>query len=276
VRCIRGADAAADAMTANTPVRSSLTGERLLFAGRLFTRWRRAPTVPIQALLFPTFFLITYDLLVGKSIVRITGTNSLYGLVPMCSVAGAMFGALGAGLTIIAERESGLLGQLWVLPVNRASALVGRLLAEAARTVVGAALITAVGVALGLRFDGGWLAVIPFLLVPALVAVVFSTAVIAIAVRAKSSAALFWLAMPSIAFVFSSSGIPPVGMLPTFIRPLITLQPMAPAIEAMRALAQGGPALSPLLLSVVWAVGLAAVIGPLAVRGYRAAAESGH
>ena len=263
-------------MTANASPRSSVAGESLLLAGRLFTHWRRAPTVPIQALLFPTFLLIAYKLLLGKSMLRITGTDSLYGLVPMCAVAGAMFGALGAGLTIIGERDSGLLSQLWVLPVNRASALVGRLLAEAARTFVGAALITAVGVALGLRFDGGWLAVIPFLLVPALVAVVFSTAVIAIAVRAKSSAALFWLAMPSIAFVFSSSGIPPVGMLPTFIRPLITLQPMAPAIESMRALAQGGPALSPLLLSVVWAVGLAAVIGPLAVRGYRAAAESGH
>ena len=135
--------------------------------------------------MFPTFLLITYKLLVGKSMVRITGTDSLYGLVPMCAVAGAMFGALGAGLTIIGERDSGLLSQLWVLPVNRASALVGRLLAEAARTVVGAALITAVGVALGLRFDGGWLAVIPFLLVPVLVVVVFSTAVIAIAVRAK-------------------------------------------------------------------------------------------
>jgi len=45
-------------------------------------------------------------------------------------------------------------------------------------------------------------------------------------------------------------------------------------IESMRALAQGDPALRPLLLSVMWAIGLAAVVGPLAVRGYRAAAES--
>ncbi len=194
-------------MTANTPVRSSLAGESLLFAGRLFTRWRRAPTVPIQALLFPTFFLITYKLLVGKSIVRITGTDSLYGLVPMCAVAGAMFGALGAGLTIIAERDSGLLSQLWMLPVNRASALIGRLLAEAARTLAGTVLITAVGVALGLRFEGGWLAMIPFVLVPVLVVLIFSTAVIAIAVRSKSSALLVWLSVPSITLVFASSGV---------------------------------------------------------------------
>ncbi len=262
-------------MTANAPPRSSLAAESLLFASRLLTHWRRAPTVSIQALLFPTFLLITYKLLVGKSIMRITGTDSIYGLVPMCAVAGAMFGALAAALTLRVERESGLLSRLWVLPVNRASALTGRLLAEAVRTLVGAALITAVGVALGLRFEGGWLAVIPFLLVPVMVGVVFSTAIIAIAVRSKSGTLLILLGVPSIALVFASSGVPPVEMLPSWVRPLIQLQPMAPTIESMRALAQGGPALWPLLLSFGWALGLAAVVGPLAVRGYRAAAESG-
>jgi len=81
--------------------------------------------------------------------------------------------------------------------------------------------------------------------------------------------------VPSITLVFASSGITPVQMLPSWIRPLIPLQPMAPAIESMRALAQGAPALWPLLMSLVWALGLGAVVGPLAVRGYRAAAESG-
>ena len=51
---------------------------------------------------------------------------------------------------------------------------------------------------------------------------------------------------------------------------------MSPTIESMRALAQGGPALWPLLLTFGWALGLAAVVGPLAVRGYRAAAEIRH
>jgi ABC-2 type transport system permease protein len=247
----------------------------LLFARQLLTHWRREVVVPIQALLYPSFLLITFSQLVGKSVSKITGADSLYGLVPACAVAGAILGALAAGLTIPLERESGLLGQLWVLPVNRASALIGRLLAEAARTLLGTVLITAVGVGLGLRFKGGWLTVIPFILVPVMVGVIFSMAVVAIAVRARNATVLIWLGVPSIAAVLASSGVPPAELLPAWMRPLIRLQPMSPPIESMRALAQGDPALWPLLLGFLWALGLAAVLGPLAVRGYRAAAESG-
>jgi ABC-2 type transport system permease protein len=263
-------------MSVNAPPRSSLAAESLLFASHLLTRWRRQPMVLIQALVFPTFLLIAYKLLVGKSIIRISGTDSLYGLVPMCAVAGAMFGALATGRTLWIDRDSGLIGRLWVFPVHRASALTGRLLAEAARTLVSSALITAVGVGLGLRFTGSWLAVIPFILVPVLVVVVFSMAVIAIAVRARTGSALMWLGVPCTGAVFASSGIVPTQTLPSWVRLEIHLQPMWATIESMRRLAQGGPVLWPLLLTVIWAIGLAAVLGPLAVRGYRTAAESGH
>jgi ABC-2 type transport system permease protein len=262
-------------MTAYTPLRSSLAAESMLFAGRQLTRWRREPVVPMQALLFPTFLLITYYLLVGKSFMTITGTDSLYRLVPMCAVAGAMAGALGAGVALPHERDWGLLSQFWALPVNRASALTGRLIAEAARTLLGTALITAVGIGLGLRFNGGWIAVIPFVLVPVLVVVVFSMAVIAIAVRSRNATMLTWLGMVSIGSVFSCAGVPPIEMLPSWTRPLIHLHPMSPIIESMRALADGGPLLWPLLLTFGWILGTAAVMGPLAVRGYRAAAEFG-
>jgi ABC-2 type transport system permease protein len=261
-------------MTTNAALReSSLAVESFLFAGRLLTHWRREPVMAIQALLYPTFLLIAYELLVGKSILKLSGRDSIYGLVPTCAIAGAMFGALTASLAIRIELQWGLLSRLWVLPVNRASALTGRLVAEAVRTLVGSVIVTAVGVVLGLRFEGGLLAVIPFILVPVAVAVVFSTVLIAIAVRSTSSMALMLVGVVSVTAVFASSGAPPIETLPSWARPLVQFQPMYPTVQLMRALAEGGPALMPLLVSFIWALALAAVFVPLAISGYRAAAE---
>jgi len=159
--------------------------------------------------------------------------------------------------------------------VSRASALTGRLIAEAARTLVSTAVITAVGIGLGLRFRGGLIELILYLLIPVMVVLVFAMAVIAVAVRAKDGTVLIWLGLPAITAVFASSGSPPIESLPSWMWPLLRLQPMEPIVESMRRLSQGELPWWPLLWGVIWTIAGAAVVGPLAVRGYRAAAESG-
>ncbi|WP_264003987.1 ABC transporter permease [Mycolicibacterium sphagni] len=246
-----------------------------MFARQHFIHWRRSPLVPVQSVVFPTVLLVTYYLLVGKSVLRITGTDSLYGLVPTCAIAGAFSGSLAVGLSLSFERDIGLLSRLWALPVSRASALIGRLIAEAVRTLVSTAVITAVGIGLGLRFRGGPLELLLYLLVPMMVVIVFAMAVIAIAVRAKDGTMLIWLGLPAITAVFASSGSPPVESLPSWMWPLLRFQPMEPIVESMRTLAHGGLPWWPLLWGVLWTFAGAAVVGPLAIRGYRAAAEAG-
>ena len=89
----------------------------------------------MQALLFPTFLLITYYLLVGESFMR----DHRHGqsLRPSADVRHGRCdgGRPRSRRRPSPERDWGLLSQFWALPVNRASALTGRLLAEAARTL---------------------------------------------------------------------------------------------------------------------------------------------
>lgn len=254
---------------------STWWSQTLLQAGRLLVGWTRRPVVLVQSLLFPTFLLVVYKLVLGQSILDLTGDNSLYGLVPMCAIAGALFGTLGTGVAIPGEREAGLLSRLWVLPVHRASALTGRLLAEAARALAGSVAITAVGIALGLRFHQGWLAAMAFVLVPVAMVVGFAAAVVAVAVQAGGKNIVTGLSTVCFLLLFFNSGMVPVGVFPDWLQPVVRAQPMSPAIELMRALAQGGPVLWPALQSAAWVLGLVAVFGPVAVRGYRVAAESG-
>ena len=261
-------------MTQYAPLHSSWAKQSRLQAGRLLRGWTRGPVVLIQSLIFPTFLLVVYKLVIGESLLNLTGANSLYGLVPMCAVAGALFGSIGAGAAIPDERESGLLSRLWVLPVHRASALTGRLLAEAGRALVGSIAITAVGVAMGLRFHEGWLPAIAFVSVPVLMVIGFSALIIAVGVQAGGKNIITGLSTVCFLLLFFNSGMVPVDVFPGWLQPVVRAQPMSPAIEAMRGLAEGGPTLWPMLQSAAWVVGLVAVFGPIAVRGYRAAAES--
>jgi ABC-2 type transport system permease protein len=108
-----------------------------------------------------------------------------------------------------------------------------------------------------------------------MISVGVATVVIAIAVRADGRAMVTWLGAGCVVLLFFNTGVAPAAVFPSWLQPAVRLQPMSPTIEAMRGLAEGGPVLWPLLQAAVWAVGLVAVFAPMAVRGYRAAAEAG-
>lgn len=247
----------------------------VILAERMLMHWRRHPVVPTQSLLLPTLLLLTYHLVVGKSMMRLTGADNLSALVPMCTVAGALMGAIGAGFHLPAERDSGLLSRFWVQPVQRYSFLVGTLLAEGARTLGAGILIVAVGLALGMRFDGPPLAIVPFLLIPVVVVMVFATVVISVAVLRQSTALLTLLGGSAIGMAFCTGGMAPVELFPTWLQPVIRLQPLTPVVESMRALVEGEDALPALLMAGAWLIILLAIFGPLAARGYRRASQSG-
>lgn len=262
-------------MSVDSPPRTSSWTASLILAGRLLTHWRRHPLVPMQSLLLPALLLVTYYLLVSKSMVRLTGADNLTALVPMCTVAGAMMATIGAGFQIPTERDTGLLSRFWVSPVNRGSFLAGTLLAEAARTLGAGVIILGIGMLLGLRFDGGLPALIAFLLIPVLVAVVFATIVVTVAVSTRSAALLTLLGTAATGMAFCTGGVAPVELFPAWLQPIIQIQPLTPVVDSMRALAEGEPVGWSLVVCFAWLAVLLTIFGPLAVRGYRAAAESG-
>ena len=262
-------------MTAVTPRATSLPAESVVFAGRLLTRWRRNPLVPLQSLLFPTISLIGYYMLVSKSMVRLTSSDNLDIVVSMCALAGGMSGALAAALSIPDERDNGLLSRFWMMPVHRASALTGTLLAEAARTLVATVFITAIGMLLGLRFHAGVAAAVLFVVIPVLWVSVYATIVIVMALRFQSRAVLTWFSTFSLGAVFGSSAVAPMDIVPPWVRPFMEFQPMSPTIKAMKALARDGFDIRALAWTFIWIIAVGAIVGTLAMRSYRVAAQSG-
>lgn len=261
-------------MTAHTRRPRTVAVESWVFAGRLFIQWRRYPTVPLQALLLPTILLVIYSVLVGKSMVRLTGETGLDLLIPVCAVAGAMSGSVSAGLAMTHDQESGLLARLWTMPVHRASALGGTLIAEALRTWVGTALTVALGYLFGFRFQGNIIALLSYLLVPSVVVIIYAMIVITLGLRSEGRTILAWFGTASMGLAFAA--FIPADKLPAAARPLAEYQPIAAAVQTMRLLSLSSEGFwMPLAVTVGWFSVLAVVFGVLGVRSYRNAAETG-
>ncbi|WP_280383455.1 ABC transporter permease [Nocardia wallacei] len=254
--------------------RSGLIDQSLVEAGRLLRRWSRQPDVLASTLVLPVLLLIMYDLVLDRSLGALGGTDPIHGFVAMVAVAGSMYGAAGTGMSLFRERESGLLRKFWVLPIHRWSGLAGRLLAECGRAAVTTVVVVAVGMLLGLRFQQGWAGALGVLAVPILVIAGFTPLVIMVGVSSIGDKVVQLFAIVVLVGMFFNSGFVPVQNYPGWLQPIVRAQPMSCAIDAMRNFTVGGPLLVPVLQTLAWAVGLAAVFGALAVRGYRRAAES--
>lgn len=226
------------------------------------------------SLLLPVFLLFAYQIVLGEQVRKATGVESIYGVAPMCAVISALFGSLGNSVGIKIDRQSRVLSRMWVLPIHRVSTVTGWLTAEVVRAFIGTVLITAIGLTMGLRFTQGWLAALIFILIPSIVVTGFTALAMALAIRENGHTAMNFLLGATFAMAFVNPGATPIGTFPAWVRPLIRMQPISPPIEAMRALAHGGPIAWPLTMTFGWAIVLLAALIPVAVRGYRLAAES--
>ncbi|MBF6125130.1 ABC transporter permease [Nocardia brasiliensis] len=252
---------------------NALVDQSLVETGRLLRRWSRQQEVLTTTLVLPILLLLLFQLVLNKSLTTPDGIEPIYGFVPMIAVSAAMYGAMGTGLSLFGERESGLLRRFWVLPVHRSAGFVGRLLAECIRAFAATAVVVVLGLILGLRFHQGLLGVLGVLLVPVIVIIGFTPMIIVVGVSSIGDKAAQLFSIVVLLGMFFNAGFAPVENYPSWLQPIVRAQPMSCAIEAMRGMTLGGPVAVPLLQTIAWATALVAAFAVLAVRGYRKAAE---
>jgi ABC transporter DrrB family efflux protein len=158
------------------------------------------------------------------------------------------------------------------MPMARSAVLAGRLVADTVRMLVTILIIVAVGYAVGFRFTNGVAPAISMIIL----ATVFGLAICCIAAytglaigdeESVQSFGLIWL----FPLTFVSSAFVPIATMPGWLQAFANNQPVTFVINAMRALAIGGPVEANLLKSIAWLVGIFVVFTPLSVRAYKRA-----
>ncbi|MFM9379142.1 ABC transporter permease [Gordonia sp. VNK21] len=265
------------ARTAHHPeytVRSLLRASGLQ-AGRILYKWGTDTATLLQSLLFPALMVLLFWLVLDRSVSDYSGTSTAFSMVPMVALVGAMSGASISGLGLRRERTSGLLAKMWVLPVHRASAMLGRLAAEAVRIVVTVSAVLLVGTAIGFRIDSGLAGYLAIVLIALLFGLSFSIMVTALALRGRESRIVEWVAIGTNLAMFFNTGFVPASAYPGWLEPIVRYQPLSCAVEAIKGFAVDGALAQPLLLTAAWSALLIAVFTGPTLSGYRRATQRG-
>jgi ABC-2 type transport system permease protein len=258
-------------VTATAPASRSevrwLIADSAALAGRSLRHELRSLDGLLVTLLLPLFVLLAFVYVLGGAL-QTPGGYVDY-VVPGIVVLTSGYGAALTATSLTQDLTTGMIDQLRALPASPAALFVGHVTAALLRTLVSAALVVAVGIAIGFDAVAGpvaWLAAIgvtcAYILAVAWVAVVVGVA--ARSVEAASGFSFLVLFLP-----YVSSGFVPIETLPAALRAVAENQPLTPIIETLRALLLGGDPGHHGLLALLWCVATVAVAIPVAAMLFR-------
>jgi ABC-2 type transport system permease protein len=252
------------ALATGTPsARASAPSTVLAFGWRGMLKIKHVPEQLIDVTLTPVLIVFLFTFMFGGAIAGSTA-DYLQFLLPGMLVMSLLFSTVYSGVALNTDATKGVVDRFRSLPIPRSSPLVGAVLGDSVRYLVGATVIVGLGLALGYRPGAGLPGI--FAAVALVVAFAFglSWAFAAVgllmrapnAVSSAGSMALFPLVFLSNVFVEPKT-------LPASLEAFVDVSPISHLVTAARALMDGTVPGLELTVSLGTAALLTAVFAPL-------------
>ncbi len=199
---------------------------------------RRDPIELLTRAIQPTLWLLVFGQVFGRSRAFPTGGLSyLTFMVPGILAQSVLFIAIFYGISIIWERDLGILQKLMVTPAARSALVLGKAVSAGVRGISQGVIVYVLAVLLRvpIRFSVGAIAgVMGFVI---LSSALFSTFSLAVACLVKTRERFMGigqvLTMP---LFFASNAIYPLSVMPAWLRVLARVNPLSYQVDALRAL----------------------------------------
>jgi ABC transporter DrrB family efflux protein len=246
--------------------------DTLTISRRNLLVWARVPAYIMFTIIQPVMFVLLFRYVFGGAIAVNTKGGYVNFLLPGILAQTAAFACFGTAISLAQELKKGVIDRFRSMPMARSAVLGGRLVADTARMTVTILIVVGVGVAVGFRFSNGVGPAIGMVVL----AIVLGIACCCIAAytglaigdeESVQAFGLIWL----FPLTFLSSAFVPVATMPGWLQAFANNQPITFTVDAMRAMALGGPIAANLWKSIAWLLGIFIVFAPLAVRAYKRA-----
>jgi ABC-2 type transport system permease protein len=190
----------------------------------------------------PILWLVVYGTIMSSTrAIPTEGVSYLAFITPGVLLQSTVFVSVFYGLTIVWERDTGILKKLLVAPVPRYATVVGKTIASGVRALFQALIIAPVALLLGVKFIPNPLNFLVALVVLFLVSGGFAAISILVASFMKTRERFMGIGQAIIMpLFFGSSALYPIKMMPALLQHFAVLNPMTYAVDAVRGLMISG------------------------------------
>jgi oleandomycin transport system permease protein len=242
----------------------------LTLAWRSLVQIKHNPMELFDLSLQPLMFVLLFAYVFGGAIAGSPKAYLQFGL-PGIIVQNALFLTLNTAVALNTDIGKGVFDRFRSLPIARSAPLAGRIAADVVRQVWSVAILLAVGTVLGFRLGTGPAQALGALVLLVTFSLGFSWVSVLLGIVADTPEKVqmfgFVVMLP---LTFGSSAFVPAASMPGWLQAWVRVNPVTLLTDAIRGLLLGGHAVArPLLGALVWAVAIAAVFAPLALRAFR-------
>jgi ABC-2 type transport system permease protein len=266
-------------LTTGRSAAAQFLGDVWVLTRRSLARIRREPQTLADVTIQPVIFVLLFAYVFGGAI-GLAGGGSYHSYL-----IGGMLGmslaqtAPGTAVAVVSDMETGLIDRFRSLPMSRAAVLTARTIADLLTQVIGAAVVSLVGLAIGWRITGGVGPAVEAFALALLFGYAFTWVGVFLGMLMTSAETAqqvgFIIFLP---LTFLSSAFVTTQSMPGWLQPVAEWNPMSSLAAACRslfgnpnpaALVHAWPEQHPELAVICWSLGLILVFAPLAIRRYR-------
>ncbi len=244
--------------------------QTMTMAWRSLVAVKHNPLELVDYSITPIMFVFLFTYVLGGQMAGSPEAYLKYAL-PGIIVQNTLFMTMYTAMALNTDLTKGVFDRLRSLPIARSAPLVGRIVADLAKHVWAMLLMIGLGLLLGFRITGGFSGFLLGAVLLTVFAASVSWSAVLIGMLAgdaeKVQAFAFTIIFP---ITFTSSAFVMVDTMPGWLQAWSDVNPVTHLSDAFRGLLLGGPVAEPVLWSLLWAAGIAAVFFPLAMRAYRA------
>jgi len=197
---------------------------------------RHDPTELVTRAVQPALWLLIFGQVFTRTRVIPTGNLPyLNFMAPGILAQSVLFISIFYGISIIWERDLGILQKFLVSPTPRASLVCGKALSAGVRGVAQAVIIYILAVILGVQMQWSALALLGVMLAVMLGAACFSVFSLIIACLVKTRERFMGIGqLLTMPLFFASNAIYPVSMMPGWLQAVAHVNPLTYEVDALR------------------------------------------